>query len=83
MSKDLPLTYAICNICGDVPSGKWPRMNVGPIRYWDPDDGWIVAALCSYCFRDYHDRQPDPEDCAFSTTNDVCDRYITDEDFQF
>ncbi len=78
--KELPLTYAMCRICGDQPNDKFSQMNVGPIRFWDPDDGWIIGALCPWCHRDYGDRQPKETDYAYQFTNEVCDEVATDED---
>ena len=78
--KKIPLTYTYCRICGHSPKGEYPRMNFGPVRFWEPDDGWIIGALCPDCYKDYGHAQPKEGDCAFVSTNTVCDEVATDED---
>jgi hypothetical protein len=78
--KDLPLTYAGCRICGYQPKGTFDRMNFGPVRFWEPDDGWVVGTLCPWCYKEFGDRQPKPDDYAYQHTNDICDVEDTDDD---
>jgi hypothetical protein len=73
----LPRTWAMCRICGSQSSEE---KNIGPIRFWEPDDGWTIAALCKYCYEDFGQAKPKPSDFAYSNTNGVCDDIRTDED---
>ena len=49
-----------CNICGDHGPSLVPRQ----VRYWDPDDGWVVGVLCTFCTEDADSRGPRPDDYA-------------------
>lgn len=75
---NLPLTYNYCKICGHSPTSKEP-MNV-TCRFWDADDGWVIGALCRWCYEDYGNAQPHPDDYAYRMTNGICDEEETDED---
>ena len=48
-----------CNLCGDENGELTVR------RYWDCDDGWQIARLCSFCWEDVRGERPDPDDYAF------------------
>ena len=76
----LPLTWNGCRICGLQPDGKKSPMNIGPVRFWEPDDGWIIGSLCHSCHDEFGHRKPKPGDFAFESTNDICDEEATDED---
>ena len=75
------LSYNHCGICGHVPDAK-DEPNRAPLRWWDPDDGWMIGTLCRWCADEALDRRPQPEDYAVATraTNGVCDKCDTDED---
>ncbi len=77
---DKPLTYNACCICGSQPQKEFDLMNLGPLRFWEPDDGWIIGTLCNYCYREYGNIQPDSSDYAYTETNTVCDKIATDSD---
>jgi hypothetical protein len=79
--SDLPLTYNYCRICGDQPHNTFDRMNIGPIRFWSPDDGWIIGSLCPYCYDECGQCKPKPDDYAYDRLNNVCDDYDTDEEW--
>ena len=82
MSKnlaDVPITYGFCRICGRRP-GEREEPNYGPLRWWDPDDGWKIGTLCRWCWDDAKDDQPKPGDFAYEDTNGVCDDLDTDDD---
>jgi hypothetical protein len=72
-------TYAYCRICGREPKNDREPMN-HVVRFWEPDDGWVIGALCPSCQEEYGNARPNPTDFAFSTTNTVCDDVATDED---
>lgn len=76
----MKLTYAMCRICGDQPKTSADRMNIGPVLFWEPDDGWVFGALCPYCYEDYGHAKPKPEDYAYDKSNGVCDDEQSDED---
>lgn len=80
MKKEPKSTYAMCRICGYEPRGEYAEMNVGPVRFWEPDDGWIIGALCRGCYDEYGHCQPKETDYAYQFTNTVCDDVQTDED---
>jgi hypothetical protein len=74
-------TYNYCRICGRQPRTSQEEPNRGPLRFWDPDDGWIVGSLCRWCAEEYLDAQPDPEDFAYSDhAGDLATHLETDED---
>ena len=71
-----------CGICGRTLETRLDEPNLAPLRWWDPDDGWKIGTLCSWCAEEVLDRKPQPEDYAVATraTNGVCDECDTDED---
>ncbi len=74
-------SYLYCGICGRQPQTQLEEPNRGPIRWWDPDDGWKIGTLCRWCHDEYGDVKPHPDDYAYSVTNGVCDDDSgTDED---
>lgn len=78
--SQLKPTYNYCGICGHVPRSREQEPNWGPLRWWDPDDGYKVGSLCVHCKEDYAHVQPKPGDLAYSRTNGVADQVDTDED---
>ena len=59
-------SYAYCRICGHQPErAKREEPNLGPLSFWDPDDGWIIGTLCPYCYQDYGRQTPQPDDYAY------------------
>lgn len=72
-------TYNYCGICGHQPKSK-ESPNYGPLKWWDPDDGWKIGSLCIYCHDDAFYRGPKPGDLAYKQTNGVADDINTDED---
>jgi hypothetical protein len=80
--KTMPkLTCSFCRICGRQPQTKLDEMNIGPVRFWNPDEGWKIGALCRPCHEETKNDKPKPDDYAFHLTNDYCDSWETDEDF--
>ena len=80
MSKplsELRLSYNHCHICGRVPRTMMDEANVGPVKFWGPDDGWVVATLCRWCYQEHGDAQPDPGDFAYGNQSISVE---TDED---
>lgn len=75
-------TFGPCSICGHHPRTEQDTPNVGPVRFWDPDDGWKIGTLCPSCMTEFGHVQPDPGDYAYRATNGVCDVVETDEDPQ-
>jgi hypothetical protein len=68
-----PLSYNYCLICGYQPAELTDQCNYGPIRYWDPDDGWRIGTLCFGCARDVLRDRPKPGDYAYRAhRDDVC-----------
>ena len=49
-------------------------------RFWDPDDGWKIGALCISCWLEVRDDKPKPDDYAYHQTNGVADDVETDLD---
>jgi hypothetical protein len=62
---ELRISYNYCAICGRQPQTKLDEPNYGPIKFWDPDDGWKISTLCRWCKDEYGDRQPQPDDFAY------------------
>ena len=77
--QNAKISYNYCRICGDTP-GPHDEPNYAPLRFWDPDDGWVIGTLCRWCWEDVQDARPQPGDFAYHTTNQVCDEECTDED---
>ncbi len=50
-----------CSICGHRGDALIARQ----VRYWDPDDGWRVGVLCSYCGEETAERGPRKGDYAY------------------
>lgn len=73
------ISYNYCGICGRVPKQQ-DEPNYAPLRWWDPDDGWKVGTLCSWCAEDALPREPKHGDFAFNRTNGLMDDSDTDED---
>lgn len=64
------LSYNYCGICGHVPKdSKRDEPNRAPLRWWDPDDGWKIGALCRGCHDEFGDIKPQPGDYAFEQTD--------------
>lgn len=40
-----------CRICGY-------EMNTIVVKFWGPDDGWVIGALCPHCDEAYGDCKP-------------------------
>jgi hypothetical protein len=77
---ELHFTYNSCRICGSQPRTNMDEMNIGPVRFWEPDDGWIIGSLCRSCHEEYGHAKPKPTDYAYQGSNRVCDVEDTDED---
>lgn len=45
--------------------------NAGGVRFWSPDDGWVIASLCYECYTEYAHIKPQPEDYAYDLRNDI------------
>jgi len=73
-------SYNYCGICDYSPQSNEDELNYAPIQWWDPDDGWKIGKLCSECFLEYKDVQPDPEDYANRRVYEYPDDSGTDED---
>lgn len=71
------ISYNYCRICGHVP-GKDDEPNRAPIKFWDPDDGWIIGTLCRWCHEEFGDVQPKPDDYAYNDAPGIS--IETDED---
>ena len=50
-----------CGICGDWGDALVPRI----VRYWSPDDGWLVGVLCLACAGYCRSRGPREGDYAY------------------
>jgi hypothetical protein len=74
------LSYNYCRICGRTPQTNLDEANYAPVRFWDPDDGFVIGTLCRWCIEASGDAQPHPDDYAHEDTNGVCDAEDTDED---
>ena len=58
-----------CFICGDVTDDAYYG------RFWSPDDGWKIGALCSGDYKQFGDAKPQPDDFAYDrrgTIDDDC-----------
>jgi len=55
-----------CRICGDE-----SKMLTKVVRFWDPDDGWVVGRLCSYCCAEAIDRKPLESDYAWDKRGEL------------
>lgn len=75
------LSWNQCCICGYYPKSEITQ-NFGPMRFWDPDDGWRIGTLCGSCRTEYQDTKPQPEDYAYRDCRDDCctNEPETDED---
>jgi hypothetical protein len=73
-------SYNYCRICGHTPRTSQEEPNRTPLRFWDPDDGWVIGTLCRWCAEEYLDAQPDPEDFAYDHAADICTEFDTDEE---
>jgi hypothetical protein len=72
-------SFNYCGICGHEPRTSACEPNYVR-RYWCPDDGWCIQALCRHCWADYGSCKPKPSDYAYQDSNGVCDQENTDED---
>ena len=45
------MTMSPCRICGDPEKTE-------VVKYWCPDDGWIIGALCPHCLEAYGKCKP-------------------------
>jgi len=61
----LEITYNYCGVCGRQPQTQLDEPNYGPVRYWDPDDGWRIGNLCRHCHKEARTRGPEPGDFAY------------------
>ncbi len=57
-------SYNYCRVCGHIP-GEGDEPNRAPIKFWEPDDGWVIGTLCPACHEEYGDAQPNPSDFAY------------------
>jgi hypothetical protein len=74
-------SYNYCRICGHQPRTANDEPNRAPLRFWDPDDGWIIGTLCRWCADEYLHVQPDPDDFAYDDhALDIATDVETDED---
>lgn len=71
-------TTAYCRICGHEPDTPTNTTR----KYWDPDEGWIIGALCPSCVDEFGGVRPSPDDFAYENPygDDVLQ---TDEDIEF
>jgi len=74
------LSYNMCTLCGYQPEGAFPRLNFGPVRFWDPDDGWRIGTLCPWCYETESNRTPQPNDYAYNRAMSLDVDIDTDED---
>jgi len=72
-------TYNYCQICGHRPKSE-DTPNRGPVRWWDPDDGWKIGTLCVGCKEDNEHVRPKEGDFAFRRTNGIADAIDTEDD---
>lgn|SRR5262245_32615036 len=79
-NKTARCSYNYCGICGRTPKTNSDEPNYAPMRWWDPDDGWKIGTLCSWCWCDVANDKPKPDDLATHRTNGVADDVNTDED---
>src|SRR3990167_10665034 len=59
-----------CGICGSRGDELIPQA----VRYWDPDDGWRMGVLCSYCGEEAAARGPKPDDYPVATRDEGAER---------
>lgn len=74
-----PASYIYCRICGHEPKTERDEPNRGPLRFWEPDDGWVIGTLCRWCWMEVCNDQPKPEDYAYED-QDTIHIDNTDED---
>jgi len=74
------ISYNYCSICGHVPNCHIDEPNYAPLKFWDADDGWRIGTLCRPCAEEELDRQPKPEDYAYSKYYELPTEIETDED---
>jgi hypothetical protein len=65
------MTMAHCVICGD--SDRDDPISA-PVRFWSPDDGWMVGRFCHYC-KPLAKVKPKPDDFAYDKRGE----YFADE----
>jgi len=74
-------TYNGCRICGREPRTERDEPNKAPIRFWEPDDGWVISALCRNCFHEFGAVQPHVSDYAYrDEAHQICSVEDTDLD---
>ena len=54
-------SFLYCGICGHTPK-RTDKPNLGPIRWYDPDDGHVFGTLCQACAYNSLDDQPKHDD---------------------
>lgn len=87
-------SYIYCGICGRTPRCAPEGMradhpnrptadeslpNFGPVKWWDPDDGWKIGTLCTFCMEEVTNDKPKEGDYAYENQDNI-DVYNTDED---
>jgi hypothetical protein len=72
-------TYNYCRVCGHQPKTERDEKNVNR-RWWDPDDGWKLGAICPCCWEEVRNDKPKPTDYAYTESNGVADDVDTDDD---
>jgi hypothetical protein len=63
LSKETWYGTGYCGICGSekiVPTA---------VRYWEPDEGWLMGVLCEFCTKDASERPPIDSDYAVLVAN--------------
>jgi hypothetical protein len=51
--------FGYCNICGTS------EVVPVPVKFWSPDDGWVLGVLCNRCADMVRDRGPEEGDFAY------------------
>ena len=83
VTRTVYTSYIYCGICGHRP-GANDEPNYGPIRWWDPDDGWKVGTLCRHCAADAVHDKPEAGDYAWrGDGSEIIGVENTDEDIIF
>ena len=54
-----------CKICGS-------DEDLRVVRFWSPDDGWLIGHICGYCRKQFGGAEPQPEDYAYDQHDDFC-----------
>jgi hypothetical protein len=73
-------SYVYCGICGHTPKDD-KKPNLGPVSWYDPDDGNCFGTLCPACAYQTLDRVPKSSDYCMQKDGLVpCSMQNTDED---